>query len=150
MLKVKLPFVAVSERDKEQNMNKLINSSEQMVQEMLAGYLALHSDRFCQVAGVMGIKKREEEDKVSVVIAGGSGNEPWVLGFVGDGLADGAASRKCNLEAGFKMAAEAAEKGVEYTKEIRARFGRAKYFGDKAIGVQDAGATSVGLMFRAY
>lgn len=72
-------------------MNKLINSPEQMVQEMLAGYLALHSDRFCQVEGVMGLKKREDKDKVSVVIAGGSGNEPWVLGFVGDGLADGAA-----------------------------------------------------------
>lgn len=60
-----------------------------------------------------------------------------------------AASRNCNLEDGFKMAAEAAEKGVEYTKEIKARFGRAKYFGDKAIGLQDAGATSVWLMFRA-
>ena len=72
-------------------MNKLINCSEKIVQEMLEGYLALNSDRYCKVPGVMGIKKKTEENKVSVVIAGGTGNEPWVLGFVGDGLADGAA-----------------------------------------------------------
>lgn len=72
-------------------MNKLINRPEQIVREMLAGYLQLNPELYCQVPGVMGIKKKQDEDKVSVVIAGGSGNEPWVLGFVGEGLADGAA-----------------------------------------------------------
>ena len=72
-------------------MNKLINSQERMVPEMLEGYLSLNPDLYCKVPGVMGIKNKREENKVSVVIAGGSGNEPWVLGFVGDGLADGAA-----------------------------------------------------------
>lgn len=72
-------------------MNKLINQPDQIVREMLAGYLQMNPDLYCQVPGVFGIKKKQDEDKVSVVIAGGSGNEPWVLGFVGDGLADGAA-----------------------------------------------------------
>lgn len=72
-------------------MNKLINKPEHIVREMLAGYLQLNPNLYCQVPGVLGIKKKQDEDKVSVVIAGGSGNEPWVLGFVGDGLADGAA-----------------------------------------------------------
>ncbi len=72
-------------------MNKLINSQDRLVPEMLEGYLSLNPDLYCKVPGVMGIKNKREEDKVSVVIAGGSGNEPWVLGFVGDGLADGAA-----------------------------------------------------------
>lgn len=62
---------------------------------------------------------------------------------------EAAVSGSFNLKEGFELAADAAEKGVEYTKEIKARFGRAKYFGDKAIGLQDAGATSVWLMFRA-
>lgn len=51
--------------------------------------------------------------------------------------------------AGFKDAADAALKGMEYTATIKARFGRAKYFGDKAIGLQDAGATSVWIIFRS-
>ena len=38
---------------------------------------------------------------------------------------------------------------MEYTKECKARFGRAKYYGEKAIGLQDAGATSVYLIFQA-
>lgn len=36
----------------------------------------------------------------------------------------------------------AAEKGVEYTKTIAARKGRASYLGDRSIGHQDPGATS--------
>lgn len=72
-------------------MNKLINHPDQMIPEMLAGYLSLNPDQYSQVPGVMGIKNKDDQDKVSVVIAGGSGNEPWVLGFVGEGLADGAA-----------------------------------------------------------
>lgn len=60
-----------------------------------------------------------------------------------------AALQGAGLKEGFRLAAEAAKKGVEYTKEIKARFGRAKYYGDKAIGLQDAGATSVWLIFQA-
>lgn len=51
--------------------------------------------------------------------------------------------------AGMKKAAKASASGVEYTKRVKARFGRAKYFGDKAIGHQDAGATSVWIIFQS-
>ena len=54
-----------------------------------------------------------------------------------------------NLTEGLEKAAKAAKKGMEYTKTIKARFGRAKYFGEKAIGLQDAGATSVYIIFQA-
>ena len=37
---------------------------------------------------------------------------------------------------------------MEETKKYRAKFGRAKYFGDNAIGLQDAGATSIWLIFQ--
>lgn len=37
----------------------------------------------------------------------------------------------------------AAKKGVEFTKEIKATKGRASYLGDRSIGHQDAGATSM-------
>lgn len=42
----------------------------------------------------------------------------------------------------LKNSVEAARKGVEYTKLIAARKGRASYLGDRSIGHQDPGATS--------
>lgn len=54
-----------------------------------------------------------------------------------------------DIVSGFALSAEAAQKGMEYTKTCKARFGRAKYYGEKAIGLQDAGATSVYIIFDA-
>ena len=45
-------------------------------------------------------------------------------------------------------AVEAALAGVNYTKEIQARKGRASYLGARSIGHQDPGATSTYLMLR--
>ena len=45
-------------------------------------------------------------------------------------------------------ARDAARDGVEYTKTIPARKGRASYFGDKSIGVEDPGAMSSFIIFR--
>lgn len=42
----------------------------------------------------------------------------------------------------LKNSVEAARNGVEYTKLISARKGRASYLGDRSIGHQDPGATS--------
>lgn len=56
--------------------------------------------------------------------------------------------KKLSLKEGTANAAAAAESGMENTKKYRAKFGRAKYFGDNAIGLQDAGATSIWLIFQ--
>jgi dihydroxyacetone kinase-like protein len=45
--------------------------------------------------------------------------------------------------------AEAAPKGVEYTKTIQASKGRAAYLGMRSIGHQDPGATTIMLMLQA-
>ncbi|MBP3780220.1 MAG: dihydroxyacetone kinase subunit L [Selenomonas sp.] len=45
--------------------------------------------------------------------------------------------------------AEAAAKGVEYTKTIQASKGRAAYLGLRSVGHQDPGATTVMLMLQA-
>lgn len=55
---------------------------------------------------------------------------------------------RLSLEEGFQKAAAAAQKGMEYTKECVAAFGRARYYKDQAKGFQDAGATSVYLIFQ--
>jgi len=49
----------------------------------------------------------------------------------------------------LEAACEAAEKGVEFTKTIAARKGRASYLGDRSIGHQDPGATSVTIILKA-
>lgn len=52
------------------------------------------------------------------------------------------------LGVALALAAEAARKGAESTKALRATKGRARYQGEKSIGHQDAGATSLALIFE--
>ena len=50
----------------------------------------------------------------------------------------------------FDSAATAAEKGVQDTKQYIAKFwGKAQYLGERAVGFQDAGATSIAIILRA-
>ena len=53
------------------------------------------------------------------------------------------------LEAAVTAAAEAAEEGARATVPLQARKGRASYLGERSIGHQDPGATSVALVMRA-
>jgi len=49
----------------------------------------------------------------------------------------------------FDKGQKAAYEGVEYTKKIAAKKGRASYLGERSIGHQDPGATSSYLMLKA-
>lgn len=72
-------------------MNKIINSPDNLVKEMLEGYLCANPDLFEKVPNTNGLVLKGKKDKVAIVTGGGSGNEPWNIGYVGYGLADGAA-----------------------------------------------------------
>ena len=50
---------------------------------------------------------------------------------------------------GFRSARDASQNGVEQTRDMVAKHGRAKFIGERAIGHPDAGATSVAKMFQA-
>ena len=50
----------------------------------------------------------------------------------------------------FASAAEAAQRGADSTKELVAKFGRAKNLGERSRGTLDAGAISTALIYRAY
>ncbi len=50
----------------------------------------------------------------------------------------------------LRLAAEAAELGAAATKDMQARFGRARNIKEQSIGTQDPGATSVSLIFRGF
>ncbi|MDF2531816.1 MAG: dhaL [Clostridia bacterium] len=63
-------------------------------------------------------------------------------------FAEGIAKDKGFLEC-LELACCAAEEGVEYTKTIIAKKGRASYLGERSLGHQDPGATSVLIILRA-
>lgn len=54
-----------------------------------------------------------------------------------------------SLKIALKSAFLAAEDGVRKTKEYPAKHGRAKFLYDRSIGIEDAGATTVSLIFKA-
>lgn len=72
-------------------MNKIINSPDNLVKEMMEGYLYANPSMFERVENTNGFILKQKKDKVAIVIGGGAGNEPWNIGYVGDGLADGVA-----------------------------------------------------------
>ncbi|MBO0454223.1 dihydroxyacetone kinase subunit DhaL [Candidatus Enterococcus murrayae] len=54
-----------------------------------------------------------------------------------------------NLIEALSEATSAAYQGVEKTKDYPAKFGRAKFLGDRSLGHQDAGATTVAIIFES-
>ncbi|MDD2414270.1 MAG: dihydroxyacetone kinase subunit DhaL [Eubacteriaceae bacterium] len=65
-----------------------------------------------------------------------------------DAYNESIASGKTITEA-LTVAEKAAWKGVDYTKTIKATKGRASYLGDRSIGFQDPGATSITYMIQS-
>lgn len=59
------------------------------------------------------------------------------------------ADRTDDLLEALRQAEESAMQGVEDSKKYVAKFGRAKSLGERAIGHQDAGATSVWIILRS-
>ncbi|OCN02421.1 dihydroxyacetone kinase subunit L [Clostridium sp. W14A] len=105
--------------------------------DMLNPKLALSMFR-AAVDGVEERGKAEEGDKTMV-----DALEPAYRAFE-DTLKSGGDFPEC-LEA----ARDASKKGVEYTKTIPAKKGRASYLGERSIGHQDPGATSVWIILNA-
>ena len=50
----------------------------------------------------------------------------------------------------LRAAAVAAQEGAASTKDLVAKVGRARYLGEKTVGAQDPGATSVSLLFKGF
>jgi dihydroxyacetone kinase-like protein len=61
-----------------------------------------------------------------------------------------AADEGKSIKEALHSAAKAAENGAISTKEFKARFGRAKNLGERTIGCQDPGATSMALIFQGF
>jgi dihydroxyacetone kinase-like protein len=75
-------------------MEKLINDSDDVVDEMLEGMVAAYPDRLRRLPDTQVVVRDDAplDGKVGVVSGGGSGHEPTHTGYIGDGMLDGAAA----------------------------------------------------------
>ncbi len=72
-------------------MKKIINNTDLILDEMLAGFVYENEDLVELVKGTHVIKaKYENNNNVSLISGGGSGHEPSHAGFVGQGMLDAA------------------------------------------------------------
>ncbi|MEQ8675402.1 MAG: dihydroxyacetone kinase subunit DhaL [Aggregatilineales bacterium] len=88
-------------------------------------------------AGLDGVKSRGKSDVGDKTMI--DALSPAVQAFCG----------AQDFGSGWQSAAEAAQRGAKSTKTMIAKHGRAKFISERAIGHQDAGATSITLMFEA-
>ena len=74
-------------------MQKILNSPEAFVDEMLDGILAAHPSQLRRVGEGRCLVRADAPvgGKVGIVTGGGSGHLPLFLGYVGEGLCDGVA-----------------------------------------------------------
>lgn len=70
-------------------MQKFINNPDNLTTEMLQGLALAHSELVSLELGKLVVnKKLAEADRVTIVALGGSGYEPALSGFVGEGMLD--------------------------------------------------------------
>ncbi len=69
-------------------MKKFINSPENITAELLEGYTMAFKQVTLGAENIVVRTEPKSEDKVAIVAFGGSGHEPAVSGFVGEGMLD--------------------------------------------------------------
>lgn len=93
------------------HMKKVINNPDNVVNEMVEGFIATFGTVYKKVPNSNGIVVKNKPNRVAVITGGGSGHEPLFIGMVGEGLADGAA-------VGNVFAAPTPDTIIEVTKEL--------------------------------
>ncbi len=107
---------------------KIINDPYKVVDEMVDGIVLAHHDilKFANNNKRAVVRKDAPvKDKVGILIGGGSGHEPAFLGYVGKGLADGAAI-------GNVFASPSPDPVVDATKAINGGKGVVYMYGNYA------------------
>ncbi|MCT1575727.1 dihydroxyacetone kinase subunit DhaK [Oceanobacillus kimchii] len=116
-------------------MKKLLNNPNHVVEEMLEGYVKAHPDYIKQSnqnKRALVTTRQTKENKVGILIGGGSGHEPGFLGYVGEGMADGVA-------VGNIFASPSPDPILEVTKAIDKGAGVAYLHGNYAGDVMNFG-----------
>ena len=69
---------------------KIINSPDDLIPEILEGMVLASHGKLKLVEGASTLVRTDmPDDKVALLIGGGSGHEPMYTAYVGDGWADG-------------------------------------------------------------
>jgi dihydroxyacetone kinase-like protein len=72
-------------------MKKFLNKPEDITKELLEGFTLAYERQVKLVSEKIVVRsKPKEKDKVAVITMGGSGHEPALIGFVGNGMLDAA------------------------------------------------------------
>ncbi len=73
-------------------MQRILNNPDNIVDEMLEGFIRAHSDIVETTENPRAIKSKiSTQGRVAVVTGGGSGHKPAFIGFCGEGMCDGVA-----------------------------------------------------------
>ncbi|MEI6784740.1 MAG: dihydroxyacetone kinase subunit DhaL [Verrucomicrobiota bacterium] len=91
-----------------------------------------------------GVAKLQQQSRAQV------GDKTMMDAFLPALAALKAADGSRGIKAALEQAAEAAAKGAEATKSMKAKFGRARNLGDRVLGHADPGAVSVSLLFKGF
>ena len=85
-------------------MKKFINSYENMIEEMLSGFVAANADKVVRKAErVIARKDGPVAGKVGIITGGGSGHKPALIGYVGKGMMDAVAVGNIFAAPGVKV-----------------------------------------------
>ncbi len=114
-------------------LKKFINASEDLVEEMLEGFVAANSDKVeFRDERVLARKDAPVSDKVGLVTGGGSGHQPALIGYLGEGMFDAIAVGDIFAAPGFEpcyKAIKAADSGDGVLVTIGNYDGDKMYFG---------------------
>lgn len=102
---------------------KVINNPENVVNEMVEGFIATFGNVYKKVSNSNGVVVKDKPNRVAIITGGGSGHEPLFIGMVGEGLADGAAI-------GNVFSAPPPDTIVEVTKELDSGHGVLYVYGN--------------------
>jgi len=74
-------------------MQRIINNPENVVEEMLEGFVKCHTDLVAKTDNprVIKYKNAPVEGKVGIVTGGGSGHKPAFIGYIGRNMVDAVA-----------------------------------------------------------
>ncbi|MCL1993569.1 MAG: dihydroxyacetone kinase subunit DhaK [Spirochaetes bacterium] len=73
-------------------MQRILNNPDDIVDEMLKGFLKVHSDIVAPTDNPRVVKRKDiPAGKVGVVTGGGSGHEPAFIGYIGENICDAVA-----------------------------------------------------------
>lgn len=79
-------------------MQRIMNNPDNIVDEMLKGFLKAHSDIVESTENGRVVKAKDiPEGKVGVVTGGGSGHKPAFVGYVGKNMCDAQRSERSAL-----------------------------------------------------